>query len=292
MRDMPAALQAHLDGGVTTLARCWRLTLGDGRVLGFTEHDRDLNVGGVTCRAATGFVGGAMENAMGLSVGDAALSGVLSDDAIAAGELETGLYDAARVETWLVNWADVSQRVLLGAGEIGEVRRRGEAFEAEVRSLASRLNVAVGRTFQPSCDAVLGDRRCGVDTAGAAFRGVGSVVSSVDGRVLEADGIAAFADGWFEGGALVWTSGANAGLRAEVRGSAGLRIELWRAAAHEVTPGDGFVVTAGCDKRLASCGAKFANVANFRGFPHMPGNDWIAAYPVEGGRHDGGSLNG
>lgn len=290
MRDVGAALQAHLDGGVTTLATCWRLVLGDGRVRGFTEHDRDLTFGGVTYRAATGFAGSALEAQMGLAVGDQSVAGVLSDDGIDAGELEAGLYDGARVETWAVNWADVAQRVLLSAGEIGEVRRGAHAFEAEIRSVSARLNVPVGRTYQPVCDAVLGDARCGVDVSAPAFRGEGAVASSVDGRVMAVAGLEDFAAGWFDGGKLVWTSGANAGLGAEVRGSAPGEIVLWRAAARAVTPGDAFAVTAGCDRRLSTCAAKFANVPNFRGCPHMPGNDWIAAYPVEGGLNDGGSL--
>ena len=290
MRDVGAACQAHLDGGVTTLARCWRLALSDGRVRGFTEHDRDLVFGGVTYRAASGFAASAVESRMGLSVGDQQVAGVLSDEGIEAGELEAGLYDGARVETWIVNWADVSERVLLTAGEIGEVRRGAHAFEAEIRSLSARLNVPVGRTYQPVCDAVLGDARCGVELEAEAFRGAGEVISSVDGRVLSVAGLEGFAAGWFEHGALMWTGGANAGLRAEVRGSATGEIVLWRAAARAVEAGDTFVVTAGCDKRIGTCGAKFSNVVNFRGCPHMPGNDWIAAYPVEGARNDGGSL--
>jgi uncharacterized phage protein (TIGR02218 family) len=290
MRDVGAALQAHLDGGVTTLAKCWKLVLADGRVRGFTEHDRDLIFGGVTYRAATGFAGSALESQTGLSVGDQAVAGVLRDEGIDAGELEAGLYDGAVVETWIVNWADGSERVLLSAGEIGEVRRGVQAFEAEIRSVAARLNVPVGRTYQPVCDAVLGDAHCGVDVGAPAFRGVGAVDSSVDGRVLRVNGLEAFAAGWFDGGALVWTSGANDGLRAEVRGFAAGRIALWRAAPRVVEAGDEFVVTAGCDKRIATCAAKFANVVNFRGCPHMPGNDWVAAYPQEGGRNDGASL--
>ena len=30
---------------------------------------------------------------------------------------------------------------------------------------------------------------------------------------------------------------------------------------------DSFTIRAGCDKRIATCGTKFANVANFRGLP-------------------------
>lgn len=43
-----------------------------------------------------------------------------------------------------------------------------------------------------------------------------------------------------------------------------------------------------CDQRWRTCVERFGNGSNFRGFPHVPGDDFIAAVPVEGGRHDGG----
>ena len=49
-----------------------------------------------------------------------------------------------------------------------------------------------------------------------------------------------------------------------------------------VEPGDAFDIKAGCDKQFATCREKFSNAANFRGFPHMPGNDFLAAYPNRG----------
>lgn len=43
-----------------------------------------------------------------------------------------------------------------------------------------------------------------------------------------------------------------------------------------------------CDKWFETCAGVFGNGANFRGFPFIPGDDFIAATPVSGGRHDGG----
>lgn len=285
MRDVSPALQAHLQSGATTLAKCWRVTPAGGAPMGFTEHDRDLVFGGVTHRAATGFAGSAIAAQLGLAVGDQEVAGVLSDDGIDAAALEAGRYDGASVETWLVNWADTAQRVLLSRGEIGEVRREGQAFTAELRSIAARLNVPVGRTYQPACDAVLGDMRCGA----ALSASPGAVITAEDDRVIAASGLGAFDDGWFAGGVLTWTSGANAGLKAEIRSFAGGVIELWREAPRAVELGDGFAVTPGCDKRFETCRAKFANGANFRGFPHMPGNDWVMSYPAAGEVNDGAS---
>ena len=37
-----------------------------------------------------------------------------------------------------------------------------------------------------------------------------------------------------------------------------------------------------CDKRFATCRDRFANGINFRGFPAIPGNDFVISYPVPG----------
>jgi uncharacterized phage protein (TIGR02218 family) len=54
--------------------------------------------------------------------------------------------------------------------------------------------------------------------------------------------------------------------------------------------GDVFTVTAGCDKRFATCSGRFANALNFRGFPHLPGNDFVVAYAVPGEPGNDGSA--
>ncbi len=61
-------------------------------------------------------------------------------------------------------------------------------------------------------------------------------------------------------------------------------------AVEEVPEGDDFTIRAGCDKRIETCGAKFANTANFRGFPHIPGQDTILRYATKDGGHEGGVL--
>jgi hypothetical protein len=49
------------------------------------------------------------------------------------------------------------------------------------------------------------------------------------------------------------------------------------------------IPAAACDKRWATCVGTFGNGGNFQGFPDIPGDDFLMAAPVEGGRHDGGS---
>ena len=286
MRSIPPALQAKLSSGVTTLARCWIVTRRDGVTMGFTDHDADLTVAGTLCHADTGLTASEATARLGLQVDGSEIAGALADDSLAEADLAAGRYDAAAVEMHLVDWSEPSLSVLLAKGALGEVRREGNAFAAEFRSLAHRLDEESGRLYTATCAADLGDARCTIDLANPAFRGSGTVAAPAGASGFHAAGLDAFADGWFTEGKLSFTSGANAGFAVEVKTHRvaldGVLIALWQKAPEAIVVGDTFTVTAGCDKRFATCRDRFANAVNFRGFPHIPGNDFVIAYPVPG----------
>ena len=284
------SLSTHLAGGVTTVCRCWDVERGDGVTLGFTDHDRDLAFGSVVYRAGTGLTARAFAQTTGLAVDNSEAMGALSDAAVSEADVEAGRYDGAKLRAWAVNWVDPSQRALRFRGSFGEITRRGGAFEVELRGLTEALNQPQGRVFGPGCDAGLGDARCGVDMA--AFRVEAEVVAAEGGRVLALDAPPR-PGGWHERGRLTVLSGAAAGLVGMIRvDRAGepRRVELWQALGAEPAPGDRVRLEAGCDKRVETCRTKFSNLANFRGFPHIPGDDWQTAYPKAAGVNDGGSL--
>jgi len=294
MRPIPENLQAALDDGITTHCRAWTITRTDGIRLGFTDHDKPLEIDGLMHEAASGFTATTVEQATGLSVDTHTIAGALQSAAITDLDVERGLFDGAEILHWLVDWQNVESRILLSRGRIGEVRRGRVAFEAEVVGLAERLNQPSGRALLASCDLRLGEPACGVNLASPAYRGTGVVVSVPSALEIAVDGIAGYALGWFERGRLTWTSGPNMAEPARIRGhrraGSAVVLDLWQAPASEIFTGDAFEVTAGCDKRLATCRDKFSNVANFRGFPLIPGDDWAATYPKSTEVHDGGSL--
>lgn len=286
---MPDDFATSLQGS-TTLARCWRLTRRDGAALGFTDHDRDLAFAGTVFAARSGLEAADAAAELGFAVGGGDVSGALTSEAIAEADVAAGLYDDAAVETWLVDWTDPDRRRLTAKGTIGEVRRADGAFVAEVRGLMHRLDERRGRVFAATCDADLGDARCGVDLSHSAWRTDGVVTATDGGHGVAGTGLDAHPAGRFSGGRLTWTGGANAGLAADVRVHRPGEVSLWSAPARPVAAGDAFALTAGCDKRFATCLATFANTDNFRGFPHMPGNDFILRGPSGHDPLDGGSL--
>ncbi|MDP3257601.1 MAG: DUF2163 domain-containing protein [Bosea sp. (in: a-proteobacteria)] len=291
MRAIPEALAEHMAQGATTLCRCWSLTRRDGLVLGFTDHDGPLVFEGVTFAAATGLEAAETSAELGFAVGGGDVSGALAASGVNEGDLARGLYDDARVTLWLVNWADPTQRLRLDTGFVGEVRRSDGAFTAEVRGLAKAFDEERGRLYLRSCSADLGDARCGVSLVPAE-----AAVTMTDGRLsLTAAALAAFADGYLTGGRLVFTGGNAVGFTTEVKRHAAsgtdASLELWQASPAEIRAGDPFSVTPGCDKSFTTCRARFGNGVNFRGFPHIPGNDFIIGGVRPGdGALDGGSL--
>ncbi|MBB4104852.1 DUF2163 domain-containing protein [Allorhizobium borbori] len=290
MRTIPAPLAAHLASGVTTLCHCWRLTRRDGAVMGFTDHDRRLTFAGTDFLAASGFAASEREEEAGLSAATSEVAGGFSSEAIREADLAAGLYDGARVELFLVNWTAPSQNLLLKVEDVGEVTRAGGEFRAELRALAHRLSQPQGRVYARRCDATLGDARCGVSVAGGTFRATGMVTAVTDESRLRVNGLSGFAAGFFRHGRLTFTDGVLAGTIAEIDGQDGAALRLWLPLAALPAVGDGVMVTAGCDGSFATCRAKFANSANFRGFPHMPGADFAYSYADGETVHDGGVL--
>lgn len=290
-----AQLQAHLDTGTTTLCRCWRLLRRDGVQMGFTDHDRDLSFGGTVFRADTGLTAQALQQTTGLAVDNTEALGALSSSAVTESDLAAGRFDGAQVESWVVNWADVSERHLTFKGALGEVATSGGQFRAELRGQTELLNRASNRAFQPLCSADLGDAQCGVDVNGAAYSAVTTVSEVKSASNLVLTGLDSYAEAWCERGRMEVQSGSASGLRASIKSDLILpgsrEVVLWEDLRAPLAVGDQVRVWAGCNKRAVTCRNKFANFLNFRGFPHIPGEDWVMAYPKRSGRNDGGSRN-
>lgn len=296
MRTLDIGFKAHIESGATTLATCWRIVRGDGVVLGFTDHDEPLAFDGTDFVPAHGLDGGEMAHKLGPQTDTSEVVGILHSAAIAEEDILLGRYDGAAVETWRVNWRDPAQRQLLRRATIGEIVREDRLFRAELRSAQHALNRPRGRLYQALCDASVGDARCGVDLESPAFRADVSVSEVKDRYRLAVGGVSAVEEGWFGFGRGEWTSGRRTGIRDQIVGHARIAgVDVFGFAAPVgdwVVAGDTLTAYAGCDRRFASCGAKFANTLNFRGFPHIPGNDFVLRYPRQGDQLDGRKLVG
>ena len=169
MRAVPSPLADAIESGAATLCTAWIVIRAGGLRLGFTDHDRPLAIEGVACEPATGWTGGAADTALGFDPGSASAQGVLDSASLDEADIAARLYDGAAVEAWRVDWSDPDARVRLWRGTIRRLVRSGPGYTAEIDGALALLERTAGRSYDRTCDAVLGDARCRVDLA--AFPG-------------------------------------------------------------------------------------------------------------------------
>jgi len=271
MKTISAALKAHLEGKLLTVCTLWKVTRTDGHVFGFTDHDQNVTFSGVTYLAATGHTASSIKTTARLNVDNLEVQAMLSSATIKEADIHAGLWDFAQVLTQAVNYNDLTMgAMILRQGWLGNIKTGRFDFVAELRGMTQPLQQVIGRVYAPGCDAALGDTRCGVVLGN--FTVTGNVTSSTSSRVFT-DSARTENAAYFEGGLVTWTGGANANYRMEVKTFANGIVTMQQAMPNTISIGDTYSMSAGCDKIRTTCVSKFNNVANFRGFPDLPGRD-------------------
>lgn len=154
------------------------------------------------------------------------------------------------------------------AGRVAECDfgRNGVTFK--INSHLELLNVNMPRNlYQPGCVHTLYDAGCTLTKATFTFTGTVGAGATVSTLPIAGTGQG---DGYYALGTVKLTSGANAGLSRSVKSWAGGVATLLSPLPAAPANGDGVQIAAGCDKQQATCNTKFANLANFRGFPYVP----------------------
>ncbi len=368
------------------MATCWKATLKNGTVLGFTDHTRDITYDSQLYQSATGYTPSAVDTSAALNVDNLDVEAILTSDGITEADLMSGLWDYAAVEIFWVNWADLAMgRMILKSGTLGEVTIKQNQFIAEVRGLTQAFTNVLGEMSSPTCRVHnFGDTRCKKDLAALTVTGtidsadplgrvifdaarveagpsgglaitnitraaqaqvtvvghtwlpgdiitLSDVIGVVQDGANDADGVyqegthspingslvhivtagtnvftidvdtrlynedpalgqsdasqvyTAYTSGGmatpqgtasvFDYGKVTFTSGANIGLSMEVKTYVTGTIVLQLPMPYPIEAGDTYSLVQGCDRSFATCRDRHNNVINFRGEPHLPGQD-------------------
>jgi hypothetical protein len=114
VKTITARDQTHLDSGYLTTATLWKITRRDGEVFGFTDHDQDIEFGGLTYDASTSYNRTATADQAGFAVANMVIESILDSTLIVESDILAGLWDYAQVEMRTVNWQDRQTRYVTG----------------------------------------------------------------------------------------------------------------------------------------------------------------------------------
>ena len=198
----------------------------------------------------------------------------MSDEALTEEDLELGRWDAATIRLIAVDWtAPTAEAVTLIEGEIGTVGTADAGFTAELIGAAAGLDAPVCPETSSECRAAFGDRDCRVDLAARRMIATSGLI---DGNRIAMSPMPG-AD--FVAGSLAVVSGPMTGFRSPILGIEAGAVVLRDPPRGTIGAGTRLWLTQGCDKRFETCRARFSNAINFRGEPHLPGNDLLTRYP-------------
>ncbi|MCE3608079.1 DUF2163 domain-containing protein [Massilia sp. P8910] len=214
----PPALIAHMRGNTPSNCTLWKVDFPDGRKLSFTDSDVDIvyddGTGGRVFTSKTGFNPSAIESTSNLSVDNSEVAGVKDDEFIREADVRAGIWDGAEVWVYRVNPKDLTMgHEILNRGTIGNITTGRDDIQVEVRGFSQRLQQQSNHIVAPHCTAFLGDSRCKINLASYTFPG--TVTSVLSNQSFGTDLVKPVA--YFAKGLVHWLTGANAGLRKDVK---------------------------------------------------------------------------
>ena len=265
---------AILGQTLCAFAFCWRLGRRDGVTIGLTSHDRALFARGLRYDPAPGISPSAILRGGDPREDIAEVAGALTSSALSETDLDAGRWDGASATLHLTEWTAPGTLWLeLARGTLGGVARSHAGYSTALQGLGVGLAGEAAPATSPTCRARLGDADCTVDLR--PLQSIGTLVEANAERVRFA-GLGGALHG---SGTLRWLTGPCAGITQSIVDQDGADLYLAEPPPLPLEPGMRALLTQGCDKRLATCSARFANAVNFRGEPFLPGMDLLTRYP-------------
>lgn len=272
MRDYNVTLSStHL-----FLARIVRITRLDGFELDIAEAEETIRVGMgdlfVNFAPLPGAAISAVKHIINGDVGSMQIQFAHSEGGtLDTAELNTGFWDGATVQTWLVDRAaatTLGDPLFTGIIDTVSINPVGSSGLFDIRGLSVRAEAFI-QTYQPMCRTDLFSSLCQLNPDDWDHAGtVGTIVDRFNFTVAGLGSPPA--DGWFNQGTFVTASGFKAVIANWFQST--LKITTYQPQCiSRLTAGEAITLYPGCDKTGATCRDKFSNKINFQGEDHFLG---------------------
>lgn len=261
------------------VADLYTITLSGGTVLRWTNHDQVVTIGAQSWVLGPGITRDLMEFTAGVEANPMVFTltgsgGTLINGVALIPWVLNGGLDGADVLLEKAFRADLGGawigKLEQFSGRVSDVESGGRLqVQVTVRSYLEAFNLPLPPTlYQPQCRNTVFDANCGLNRASHTWVGTASAASNplrlAFGHSLPQ------AAGWFDLGAVVFTTGANAGVKRTVRTHTSGQIVAMQPWPAPVAVGDAFEIYRGCDLTLETCKSRYNNALYFRGMPFIP----------------------
>jgi uncharacterized phage protein (TIGR02218 family) len=266
------------------MADLFTITLNNGSIFRYTNHDINLTVGG-NLYLSVPIERGSLSNSAGINVDELEITIHADDNFTISGTpiiqlFQTGTFDNAYLQLdrvfsptpWTFPMPNISSDYVLSKQFLGRIDTPeiySTTATLKAKSLTQLLNLKMPRNLiQSTCGNTLYDGTCGLTRA--TYQVNSYVTAESTATIIYASGLTQTA-GYFSQGVIEFTSGTNLGLKRTVKTHAAsgiLTMILYFPNAPAIN--DTFTIVPGCDKSMATCQNTFNNLRNYRGMPFVP----------------------
>ena len=251
-------------------ARVGVITRTDGTVLRFAESDTDITVSGDTFQVVPGLQVSAVKHTVNGEMPSCQIVAVHENGGtINSADLDTGLFDGADVQLYVVDRLNLTRKGLLFSGSIATISYDVEnQVVFDVKGPAVSAKILMTQKFSPMCRTDLFSILCGLNPA--SFDVASTVDTVVNAFNFTVTGSLAQADGYFNQGVVVTADGTSFEIASWSQSTQ--TITTYLPCNRILTAGLGLTMYPGCDKTMGVNGCpKFSNQLNFQGEPHFLG---------------------
>lgn len=260
----------YLKKDLTTITTCWRITLSNGELISFTEHDKDITINGIEYKSDMLISSTAMESRSGLIPNNLDIE--LSLPLIDPCKTDGSDYEEASVEVELIDFANTSNiPIQIFCGYITSTTITTSSLKATIQSYSDKLNNTIGEVYSPLCRADFCDFKCKLSEDSFSF--IYSITKIIDKITFFSEEAIAIENGLLNYGKIKIIEGVNLGMTFDIKENINGIIIITTPPIQDFSVGSRYKVTMGCDKKFETCINRFNNAINFRGEPNIPGYD-------------------
>lgn len=168
MKLVPTALLTEIQANVATLATCIEIRRADGKTYRLTNHDTALTIDGNVYEHTIPFNLAAISSGSNFASDNTELTLFIDGTTFIANDFNNGVFTSAGITIMLVNFLDPTDgKMIFREGWFGPIDTNTYGIaKVTIYGMLKVLDIEIGRVYQPSCDADLGDSRCKIAIKG------------------------------------------------------------------------------------------------------------------------------
>lgn len=262
----------------TSLVRCWKISCQNGKVFCFTDHNKDILHENEIYLSVSPLNMSAIETSIGLEIDNLEISGSFHHSKILESDIQEGIFDQAKIIIFEFDWAQGVKKNVMFQGLFSSYSYGKNSFSIESHSAFGRLGHVFGRGYHLTCDADLGDEKCGIDINAPSYKFRSEIMNFTENGI-EIPRVVGISDGRFQHGTAEFFMNDAVTSKLQIKSDkiiGNLRsITFWKKLSPIQQAATRVNIYVGCNKSIECCCHIFDNAINFRGFPHIPSDDWI-----------------